>query len=76
MQIVFQLPLVISVAVQGFMLTHTTVLERLFIMDAATFSITQSAILGWLINAVIFAEVIIAYDALFLILGKRDIENL
>ena len=72
---VFQLPLVISVAVQGFMLTHTTVLERLFIMDAAMFSITQSALLGWLLNAVIFAVVITVTDLAFMIIGKRNIEE-
>ncbi len=72
---VFQIPLVISVAVQGFMLMQTTALERIFIMDAAMFSITQSALLGWLLNAVIFAVVITVTDLAFMIIGKRNIEE-
>ena len=71
---VFQIPLVISVGIQGFVLTNTTVLERLFIMDGAWYSITQSALFGFLINVLTFIVILTLIDFIYIIREKHDIE--
>ena len=52
---VYQIPFLISFAVQGFVHTNMTLLETAYIYDAGAYVMTGSVILGLLLNVICFA---------------------
>ncbi len=54
---VFQLPLTVSVALQGYVVQSRTLLERAFPMDSGAYAVTNSALLGLLLNPIIFGVI-------------------
>lgn len=65
----FQIPFVILFAIVG---RH---ISGFYVMDAGCYLLTNSAILGWVLNTVLFGTVYGAVKLLLLTLAKRKIKN-
>ena len=72
---VFQLPFVIFYSILGMSLVYTTIFEQFFIMDAGSYLLTDSSLLGVILNTVIFGIVFTLSKLLFNVICKRDIEK-
>ena len=70
-----QLPLVIFFANFGFVLQLATTFEEFYILDAASYLITNSALLGWILNTVLFAIVFTLVRLLLLHRTKKELEE-
>ena len=69
---VFQIPFAIFFTAFGFSIFATTGLEKFYILDAGTYLITGSVILGFLLNSLLFAAVYLSVRLASLdILKKR-----
>ncbi len=72
---IFQIPFTISFALQGLVLTEPTMLESFYIMDAGAYAITNSALLGFILNPLILGAIFAGIYLIALLLIKRDKDN-
>jgi hypothetical protein len=72
---VSQIPFVIFFAIWGFELQYPTAFEKFYIMDVGSFALTNSAILGWLLNTLLFGVVYTLFRILAIYLTKRSVEK-
>lgn len=70
----FQLPFVVFFAIFGMTLQHPTLFEQFFIMDAGCYLLTNSAILGLLLNTLLFGAIYALVKIVFLTIGSRRIK--
>ena len=70
-----QIPLVIFFALFGYELQLTTTFEEFYVVDAASYLITNSALLGWLLNTILFAVVFTSVRLLVLHLTQKELER-
>ena len=70
----FQLPFVVFFAIFGMTLQHPTLFEQFFIMDAGCYLLTDSAILGLLLNTLLFGAIYALVKIVFLAIGSRRIK--
>ena len=68
---VFQLPLTLSVALQGYVVQQRTMLEKMFSMDSGAYAVTNSALLGLLLNPIIFGVIFMGTYIVVLAVKKR-----
>lgn len=68
---IFQLPLTVSVALQGFVVQYRTMLEKAYSMDSGAYAVTNSAILGLLLNPIIFGVIFMGIYIIVLAVKKR-----
>ncbi|MBQ8551597.1 MAG: hypothetical protein IJ428_02150 [Clostridia bacterium] len=73
---VFQLPFTIFFAVWGLSIGAPTIIETFYIINAGAYALTGSAILGFIINTVIFSVIFIAVEWLFLLIDKRNAKQM
>lgn len=71
---VFQLPFTVFFAIWGFSLEAPTFVDKFYILDAGSYALTGSALLGFLLNVSIFAAVLIGAGLVLLFISKRDSE--
>ena len=67
----FQIPFIIFFAIFGMSLQYTPLFAEFYIMDAGCYLLTGSAILGWLLNTLLFGAVYGAVKVLMLMLEKK-----
>lgn len=72
----FQIPFVIFFSIWGLSLQVPTMFEQFYYMDAGSYILTNSAILGWILNTVLFGIVCTIIRILFVSLTKRDLEKI
>ena len=72
---VFQIPFVIFYSIWGMALQYPTLFEQLYIVDAGSYLLTNSAVFGILINMVIFGALYFSVKFIFLVITKKDVEN-
>ena len=75
LMIVLQIPFAIFYSIWGMSLQYTTMFEQFYIIDAGSYLITSSAIVGILLNTVIFGIIYFAVKFLFLLIAKKDVEK-
>ena len=71
----FQIPFVIFYAIWGFSLLYPILLEKFYIMNAGAYLVSNSAILGWLLNTLMFTFVFFAIRLFFFVIMKRELES-
>lgn len=71
----FQLPFVIFFAVVKDFLYYPLLFSRFYIMDAGCYLATGSALLGFLLNTLLFGTIYTAIKLLFILLTKRNMEK-
>lgn len=71
----FQIPFVIFFSLFGISLQYPIVFEQFYYMDAGCYMLTGSAILGWLLNTIIFGVIFTLIRLLFIIITKKDVEK-
>ena len=71
----FQIPYLIFFAVWGAEFQYPTTFEQFYIMDTGAYALTGIAILGFLINILVFGTVFTLTRLLFIFLTKRDQEK-
>ena len=72
---VTQIPFVIFFAIWGFELQYPTAFEKFYIMDAGAYAFTNSAMLGWLLNTLLFGIVFTLFRLFAIYLTKRSVEK-
>lgn len=70
-----QIPFVIFFAIFGVSLQYPILLEQFYYMDAGCYMLTGSAILGWLLNTILFGVIFTLIRALFIIISKKEIKK-
>jgi len=70
-----QIPFVIFFAIVGMPLQYTPLFAEFYIMDAGCYLLTNSAILGWVLNTVLFGAVYGAVKLLMLNIAKTKIKK-
>ena len=73
--LVFQLPFLIFYAAFGMSLTQPLVFETFYVMDAGSYLLTGSAILGVLLNTLVFALIYTCVRLLFVFITRKDVEQ-
>lgn len=71
----FQLPFVIFYAIFGMSLLYPILLEQLYIMDAGAYLVSGSALLGLLLNTLIFTVVFLLVRLMFFVIMKKNLKN-
>ena len=71
----FQIPFVIFYSIWGMSLQHPIIFEQFYIMDAGSYLVTDSAILGILLNTIMFGTVYSLIKTLFIIITKKNIQK-
>ena len=71
----FQIPFLIFYAAFGMSLTQPLVFETFYVMDAGSYLLTGSAILGVLLNTLVFALIYTGIRLLFVFITKKDVEQ-
>ena len=71
----FQLPFVIFFSIWGLSLKLPIMFEQFYYLDAGCYILTNSAIVGWILNTILFEVVHALVTILFVFLTKREIEK-
>ena len=71
----FQIPFVIFYAIWGMSLLYPILFEQFYIMDSGSYLISNSALIGWLLNTLVFTVIFLAVRLFFFAIMKKDIEN-
>lgn len=69
---VLQIPFVIFFVIWGMSLTTPLIFEQFYVVDAGSYLVTNSAILGFLVNTFLFATVFSAARVIFIAILKKD----
>ena len=72
---IFQIPFVVFFAIWGIALQLPTMFEQVYYMDAAFYIITRSAILGWVLNTMMFAVIFTLVRMIFIRSAKKYVEE-
>lgn len=72
---VFQIPFTVFYSAFGLDLVYTTGLEQFYIMDAGAYALTNSALLGFFLNTVLFGVVFLAIQFLFLVFTRKSFDE-
>lgn len=71
----FQIPFVIFFSIWGVSLQIPIMFEQFYYMDAGFYILTNSAILGWLLNTLLFGIICTLVRIFFVFLTKRYVEK-
>ena len=71
----FQIPFVIFYVIFGMSLVYPILLEQFYIMDAGAYLVSGSALIGVLLNTLIFTVVFLLIRLLFFVTMKKNLEN-
>ena len=71
----FQIPFVIFFAIWGMSLLYPLLLEQIYSMDAGAYLVTNSALIGWLVNTLIFTFIFLLMQLFFFVKMKKDIRR-
>lgn len=69
---VFQIPFVIFYAVAGYSFLHSTLMDRLYLLDAGYYALTGSSILGFLFSVAVFAVAFVLVRLLMIKSTKKN----
>lgn len=70
-----QIPFVVFFSIFGISLRLPIMFEQFYYMDAGSYILTNSAILGWLLNTLVFGIICTLVRIFFVFLTKKDIEK-
>ena len=73
--VVFQMPFCVFYAILGMDFKYPTALEQFYIMNAGSYFATASAILGILLNMLLFGLIFTAMRILFITITKKDVQK-
>ena len=71
----FQIPFAIFFAVLGMALQYPTMFDQFYIADAGFYLLTNSAILGIVLNTVLFSVIFTAITVVFTFKAKKEVEE-
>ena len=71
----FQMPFVIFFAIWGMSLSHPILLEQFYVMDAGAYLMSGSALIGLLLNTLIFTAVFLLIRLCFFIIIKKELQS-
>lgn len=71
----FQIPFVIFFSILGLSLQNPSIFEQFYYMDAGCYILTNSAILGWILNTLLFGFICTLVRILLVFLTKKDLEK-
>ena len=72
----FQIPFVIFFSIWGISMIVPIIFEQFYYLDAGCYILTNSSILGWILNTILFGTIYTLVTLFVIFLTKRSIEKI